>query len=91
MDRLFEFEKPEPKTYSVVEQAGRAMKAAISDGRLVPQACFMCGDTKVDGHHSSYAPDMWLAVTWLCRRHHYSCHAKQRADKRWLDVKMKRG
>lgn len=57
-------------------KANMALGNAVRDGRVVkPVACLYCGsDYRVQGHHASYAPDMRLAVTWLCQACHKQVH-----------------
>jgi hypothetical protein len=55
--------------------ASRAIKNAVNQGKLCPQPCFICG-RKGHAHHASYAPDMWLCVTWLCASHHKQLHVQ---------------
>lgn len=54
--------------------AKNAVKYAIKTGKLIKQPCFMCGEIKTHAHHSSYAKDMRLSVTWLCHAHHNQIH-----------------
>lgn len=37
-------------------------------GYLIPQPCEVCGDTKVERHHTDYSKPM--LVRWLCAPHH---------------------
>ena len=40
-----------------------------------PDCCEYCGkECKPQAHHSSYAEDMWLVVTWLCTACHGEVH-----------------
>ena len=40
-----------------------------------PDYCEYCGkECKPQAHHSSYAEDMWLVVTWLCTACHGEVH-----------------
>ncbi len=57
-------------------QANRAVRSALRNGSLGKWPCVVCGDPKTHGHHGSYAPDMWLAVQWLCKKHHGEVHHK---------------
>lgn len=58
-----------------LRQAARnAVKYAIKVGKLIKEPCFMCGSQKAIAHHSSYAKDMRLLVTWLCSKHHNEIH-----------------
>ena len=50
------------------------VKCALRTGELHRQACWMCGAPKAEAHHASYAEDMRLCVTWLCRKHHRQLH-----------------
>jgi hypothetical protein len=46
---------------------------AVFRGKLKPHPCWVCGSTKVHGHHSDY--DRPLDVVWLCPLHHKQAHA----------------
>lgn len=54
--------------------AKNAVKYAVKTGKLIKQPCWICGETMSEAHHSSYAKDMRLAVTWLCKTHHNEIH-----------------
>lgn len=56
------------------ESAKNAVKHALKTGKLAKQPCFICGIEKSVAHHSSYAEDMRLVVTWLCMPHHNEIH-----------------
>ncbi len=56
------------------ESAKNAVKYAIKTGKLVKQPCFICGSEESVAHHSSYAKNMRLVVTWLCTPHHNEIH-----------------
>lgn len=56
------------------QAAKNAVKYAIKTGKLVKESCFVCGKEKSMAHHSSYAKDMRLVVTWLCDEHHNEIH-----------------
>lgn len=69
----------EQKRYQSVEgkakqSAKNAVKYALKTGKLVKEPCFMCGSKESMAHHSSYARDMRLTVTWLCATHHNEIH-----------------
>ena len=51
-----------------------AVHHALEDGKLLKQLCWICGEQKSEAHHASYAEDMRLCVTWLCRKHHKEAH-----------------
>jgi len=59
------------------ESAKNAVAYAIRMGRLKKEPCFVCGE-KALAHHSSYAPDMKLSVTWLCIHHHNQLHIEHK-------------
>lgn len=50
---------------------------AIKSGRLVKQACEVCGSDIVHAHHDDYAYP--LQVRWLCPEHHAEWHKTNRA------------
>jgi len=54
--------------------AKNAVKYALRVGKLVKQSCWICGEIMSEAHHPSYAKDMRLAVTWLCKTHHNEIH-----------------
>ena len=71
--------KYDAKRYEGVEgkaklAAKNAVKYALKVGKLVKQPCWICGESMSEAHHSSYAKDMRLAVTWLCSAHHNEIH-----------------
>jgi ribosomal protein S27AE len=43
---------------------------AIRYGKLVKNACEVCGASKVDAHHNDYTKP--LEVVWLCHKCHYN-------------------
>lgn len=45
---------------------------AVMRGKIQKLPCWVCGSTKVHGHHPDY--DQPLAVTWLCAIHHKQVH-----------------
>jgi hypothetical protein len=70
--KAWELKFPERK------QAATAVANAIRDGKLErPDNCEFCGkECKPHAHHSSYAKDMQLLVTWLCISCHKETHWK---------------
>jgi hypothetical protein len=56
------------------ESAKNAVKYALKTGKLTKEPCFVCGLKNAMAHHSSYARDMRLTVTWLCATHHNEIH-----------------
>lgn len=59
-------------------KANQCLNNAIRDKKIVrPLHCSHCGIECIpQGHHSSYAEDMWLLVTWLCSGCHGEVHRK---------------
>jgi hypothetical protein len=66
------------------EAAKNAVAYALRTGKLVRQPCFVCGDLKSLGHHSSYSKEMFLVVTWLCAQHHNQLHNEHKGYKSWM-------
>ena len=56
------------------QAAKNALKYGLKVGKLIKEPCFICGSEESVAHHSSYARDMRLAVTWLCTPHHNEIH-----------------
>lgn len=50
--------------------AQTAVSNALRDGKLTKLPCVICGNTKSEAHHPSYARINWLKVVWLCKKHH---------------------
>ena len=67
----------------VRESAKGAVAYALRRGKLTKEPCFVCGE-KALSHHSSYASDMKLAVTWLCLHHHNQLHNEHKGYKTWI-------
>ena len=65
--------------------AKNAVKYALKVGKLVRQPCFVCGE-KGQAHHSSYAEDMRLVVTWLCQPHHNEVHIEHEGKRSWTNT-----
>ena len=65
------YQSPEGKAR---QAAKNAVKYAIKTGKLIKEPCFICGSKESVAHHSSYAKDMKLVVTWLCTTHHNEIH-----------------
>lgn len=45
---------------------------ALKNGTLKRHPCKVCGEEKVDGHHTDYFYP--LKVVWLCKKHHMEWH-----------------
>jgi 5-methylcytosine-specific restriction endonuclease McrA len=60
----------------ILRDAHHAVERAIRSGRLMkPDVCQQCGsDRQVQAHHTSYEPDQWLNVEWLCTDCHNARH-----------------
>ena len=52
--------------------ARQAVSNAIRDKRLFKKPCEICGEIKVEAHHTDYSKH--LEVTWLCKKHHTLLH-----------------
>jgi len=48
---------------------------SIRDGKLQKNPCEVCGDARVEAHHTDYRSP--LRVQWLCRKHHLETEGKQ--------------
>jgi len=64
------------------ESAKNAVSHALRKGRLFREPCFVCGEKGL-AHHSSYANDMKLVVTWLCVHHHNQLHIEHKGYNSW--------
>lgn len=61
-----------PERMAAHNAVARAIRARTLS---TPGACWHCGSGRgVGGHHASYAPDMRLAVSWLCQACHKQVH-----------------
>lgn len=52
--------------------ARKAANRAKKVGKLVQQACVVCGDPETEMHHEDYTKP--LDVVWLCKKHHEHTH-----------------
>lgn len=61
--------------YPIKRKARNAVSNALRDGLLVkPSACSCCNNTEnIEAHHTSYLPENWLTVVWLCS----GCHGRE--------------
>lgn len=48
------------------------VKNALTTGKIVKLPCQVCGEIKVEAHHTDYSKP--LEVEWLCRKHHLEVH-----------------
>jgi len=72
LEHSYQYRKQFPERAAAM----RAIAYAISKGSLDrPIACWYCGSGFcIEAHHSSYAKDMKLDVTWLCAACHKGLH-----------------
>ena len=64
------------KEQAVKRKAQSLLRSKLNLGHICKSAhCEYCGNSEnIYGHHSSYAKDMWLLVTWLCAKCHNRLH-----------------
>lgn len=67
------WENPKRK---VGRDAARLVFSTIKKGILERMPCEVCGVPCAEAHHHSYLPEAWLAVMWLCHKHHKDWHTK---------------
>jgi len=72
-DKLKEYSKTEINVYK--NKARDIYRSALDTGKIKKQPCEICGEIKVDGHHTDYSNP--LDVMWLCRKHHADQHRKE--------------
>jgi hypothetical protein len=67
------------------DRCGRLVRKALNQGLLVKKPCEICGSEKhLRAHHDDYNKP--LDVRWLCPRHHFEWHKKNKAiplDPNW--------
>jgi ribosomal protein S27AE len=59
--------------------ARRELNKAIKTGLIIKGICEVCGETKVNGHHTDYSKP--LVVRWLCSKCHRKLHIKLKNEK----------
>ena len=57
------------------DRVRRELTAAVKRGDVVRTACEHCGAPKVEAHHVSYSPALWV---WLCAPCHLGAHKATR-------------
>ena len=62
----------------VKKLAREAVFKAVKSGILIKEACEVCQNDIVDGHHDDY--NLPLKVRWLCRLHHMDHHKNERLN-----------
>lgn len=55
-------------------RARNKVAVALRNGRLTKLPCQVCGNLKVEAHHTDYRK--YLDVMWLCRKHHMEIEGK---------------
>jgi ribosomal protein S27AE len=58
--------------YPEKHKAREAVKRAKKSGKLIPQPCIVCGESKVHAHHDDYSKP--LDVKWMCIKCHHKEH-----------------
>lgn len=76
LEKSRELKKKSAAKYPEKMKRRQHLSNAIRDQRVIrPSMCEFCGKECVpQGHHSSYAEDMALVVTWLCTVCHGEIH-----------------
>jgi hypothetical protein len=63
------YRKRSKEKYPQKERARQMVYRARKSGKLMPEPCFICGETEnIEAHHPNY--DKPLSVIWLCPIHH---------------------
>jgi len=60
--------------YPEKNKARTELRSKVKQGLVIKQPCEVCGEKKVQGHHSNYSKP--LEVNWLCVKHHGEIHRK---------------
>jgi len=74
-NKASEYQKKSRMNHPGKHKARAKISNSIRDGKLLKEPCCVCGDTKVEAHHTDYRSP--LKVVWLCRRHHLEAEGKQ--------------
>ena len=67
-ETLLKYAKNNPEKFL----AKSHVQYAVRTGKLIREACEICGKKKTDAHHPDYTKP--LDVIWLCRKHHVELH-----------------
>ncbi len=51
-------------------------RALVRRGELIKHPCEVCGELKVEAHHSDYNDP--CNINWLCKKHHVELHVLER-------------
>jgi hypothetical protein len=62
------YKKRQMERYPERVRARVRVYQAKKKGELIPQPCFICGNSEVEAHHPNYSKP--LEVLWLCPEHH---------------------
>ncbi len=67
------------RIYDIKKVRARAqLHKGLATGLVIKEACEVCGDPNVHGHHNDYNKP--LEVQWLCPSHHGEAHRKYDKD-----------
>lgn len=58
--------------YPEKARARDKLSTNIRRGKILKKPCEVCGESKVEGHHSDY--EKALKITWFCKKHHRAWH-----------------
>lgn len=70
--RAIELQRIRRLTYKGKYRAHCAVNNAIRDKRIIRKPCEVCGELKVQAHHTDYRK--YYDVKWLCFKHHRQAH-----------------
>jgi len=62
------------ENYKMRNRVYARVRKALMTGKLIRQACEICGDPNSQAHHTDYSKP--LDITWLCRIHHLAEHGR---------------
>jgi hypothetical protein len=72
--KVYEYAKKRKKNNPLKRLANQAISNGKRNGSVVPQPCEVCGEIKVQAHHTDYSKP--LDVQWLCFKHHREAHGQ---------------
>jgi hypothetical protein len=53
-----------------------AVKDALKAGKIQKLPCLVCGEIKVEAHHTDYSRP--IDIVWLCKPHHIELHVEHK-------------
>lgn len=65
--------------------AKNSVHRAVRKGVLIKGLCAVCGDVRVEAHHTDYTKP--LDVVWLCDGHHQAVHGRRKDLENWEEMK----